>query len=112
MKKLVRRFINDYDRYGVISAVAWLVLCLVIIAVIFIPANMFFLNVMHMTQKNSGLPAMLLISPVVIYIAPIFWATLFLIAEQMWMLVGIHNILGWEQHKFRKIIGRLAGEQK
>lgn len=111
MKKLVRRLLVHYDRYGVVAALAWFLICCGLIAVTFIPLNAFFLHVLHIKPQLSVFPTLLLISPIVVYLAPTVWACGFLVAERMWMIVGIHAIKGWEAHKFRKLIGRLAGEQ-
>jgi hypothetical protein len=108
----VRKLLVHYDRYGIIAAFVWFGGCIGIFVVTFVPINQFFLKFTSMGPQLSGFPSTLLISPIVIYICPVFWATGFLIAEQMWMFVGIHSRRGWEPHHFRKIIGRLAGENQ
>jgi hypothetical protein len=55
---------------------------------------------------------MFIASPVIIYITPVMWAAGFLIIERMWMFVGVQKLFGVEPYYHRKLIGRLAGEQK
>jgi hypothetical protein len=112
MKNLVRRLLVHYDRYGVVAALEWLVASTSVIALAFLAVNAFFLHMVHVKPRLSGLPTAFLISPVVIYIVPTLWASGFLIIERMWMFVGIHAANGWEPYKIRKLIGRLAGEQR
>jgi hypothetical protein len=112
LKKLVRRLLDHYDRYGVVAAFAWLALYLGIAAILLIPINQAFLSFTNIGPQLSIFPTMLIASPVIIYITPVMWAAGFLIVERMWMFVGIQRLRGLEPYHYRKLIGRLAGEQK
>lgn len=111
MKKLVRRLLVHYDHYGVVAAFAWLAACNGLLAATLIPAEMLFSNVIKIEPPISAFCSIFLLSPMVIYVAPTYWSTLFLIADSMWMFLGIHEFQGWEPHRFRKLIGRLVDEK-
>ncbi len=110
MKKLVRKLLAHYDKFGVLAAMVWLLGCVGLVVALHVAINWFFLTTTLIPPNLTVFPTMLFLSPVVIYFCPPVWASIFLIAERMWMLVGIHKLKGWEPFHFRKMIGRLVNE--
>lgn len=110
MKRLVRLLLVHYDRYGVAAAFAWLIICALSIVVVFVPIDRAIVHLTGVGTDSSGLFTMYFVAPLAVYISPTVWAAVFLISERMWMVTGIHWLMGWEPYQFRKKIGRLAGE--
>jgi hypothetical protein len=106
--KLARKLLLHYDKFGVVAALGWLVLCMVAIA---IPALIIEQLILGFTKIDPDV-SVLLLSPIVIYMVPTFWVAGTLIVERIWMFVGIHWLFGWEPYRFRKMFGRLVGENK
>jgi hypothetical protein len=97
-----------YDKFGVAAALGWLALCA---GAIVIPTLIIEQLTLSLTNIDPNV-SVLLVSPIAIYIAPTFWAAAAVLTERIWMFVGIHWLCGWEPYRFRKMIGRLVGENK
>jgi hypothetical protein len=44
--------------------------------------------------NNNGLLVAAIISPLVIVMAPTYWATIFLLCEKIWMALGFYRVIG------------------
>lgn len=112
MRKLVRLLLIHYDRFGVVALFGWLVCTIALIAIPSVITQQFFIKFVGLNIRLAGFPTTLVISPLVIYLCPTFWAAGLLINERLWMFMGFYKFFVWEPHRLRKMIGKLAHERK
>jgi hypothetical protein len=109
---MVRLLLVYYDHYGLIATFVSLAGCSLLMAITAIPIYKFLLSMTNLDPLDADGVMLLMVSPLAIYLCPTFWASGLLIVERMWMLFGIHRRVGWQPNHFRKIIGRMVGENK
>ena len=112
MRKLVRLLLVHYDRFGIIALVGWLVSMIGVIAIPTLLVDQFFHQITNLNDRFISFIAIFVVLPIVIYFYPALQTAGFLLIERLWMCVGIYTLFGWEPYRFRKLVGRLAHENK
>jgi hypothetical protein len=78
MRKLVRRLLVHYDQFGIIALFGWLVTVIGAIAIPSVLVEQLFLNFTRLNAQLIIFPTMLVVSPILVYACPPFWASILL----------------------------------
>jgi hypothetical protein len=108
MKKLVRRMLVHFDRFGAIAALTWV---LSIGGGMFIASLLiqyFFSNFTDLSKNIIDFVVIVIIIPFIVYFSPVFWASGFLFVERYWIFLGIYRLLGRASDTIRDKIEKLA----